>query len=120
VPYTWLNSLLGVAGAVLLAAAVLLIGLAILRGKGRRKRPLLGAMGCLVAFIAVGAANYALIFLVQLPSLARDDRLQQQAHETSAKSPLRCSARAMTRPRSWLRIPMAIGWPWMICAARWC
>lgn len=77
-PYTWLNELLGVLGMVAIAGAVILAAIAVLRGKGRRKRPLLGAICCIVTFVVLAIANYALIFLVQLPSLAREAESQRQ------------------------------------------
>jgi peroxiredoxin len=71
-PYMWLNKVLVLLGLGAMAGSVVLVAVAALRGKGKRKRPLLWAGACLAAFVALGAANYALIFLVQLPSLARE------------------------------------------------
>jgi peroxiredoxin len=79
VPYAWLVKLLVVLAMLALAGAVILAAIALFRGKGRRKRPLLGAVGCLAAFVALGAANYAVVFLVALPGIARE--IERQRHE---------------------------------------
>jgi peroxiredoxin len=60
------------------AGAVVFVVIAVVGGKGRRKRPLFAAIGCLATALVMATANYALIFLVQLPSLALE---QQREHQ---------------------------------------
>lgn len=83
-PYLWVNRLLEPLGLIAVVGAIVLAVFAIFRGKGRRKGPLLGAIGCLVAFVAMGIANYALIAFVQLPSLARESERQAQERVDAA------------------------------------
>jgi peroxiredoxin len=78
-PYVWLNNVLCWLGCGALVGAVAFVAATIIRGKGKRKRPLLGAGWCLAAYLLLGAANYALIFLVQLPSLGREQLAQMDA-----------------------------------------
>lgn len=83
-PYLWVNQLLWILGVIAIGGAIVLAVFAILRGKGRRKGPLLGAIGCLATFVAIGISNYALIWFVQLPSLARESERQAQERVDAA------------------------------------
>lgn len=83
-PYIWLNNVLVWLGLGALGGAVALVAAAIVRGKGKRKRLLLGTACCLVAFLLLAAANYALLWLVQLPSLGREWQHARQERAAAA------------------------------------
>jgi peroxiredoxin len=70
----WLNSVFLWLALGAMMGYVYFLAVAVLRGRGKRKRPLLCAGACLIGLVALGAANYALISLVQLPSFARKDQ----------------------------------------------
>lgn len=78
-PYAWLNSILSLLALGTVVAALVLVVAAIVRGKRRRKRTLFGAGACFAGFLILAAANYALIFLVQLPSLGHEAQRDRQA-----------------------------------------
>ena len=71
-PYMWLNHVLVHASlAALLAAAALLVW-TLFRKRGTRRRSMVASLVCFLLFVGLVAANYALIFLVQLPSMRFD------------------------------------------------
>jgi peroxiredoxin len=80
-PYIWLQTLLGVLAWVAIAGAVILAVIAVFRGKGRRKRPLLGAIYCLGTFVVLVIAFYSLVYLVYLRPMALEAERERQEHE---------------------------------------
>jgi peroxiredoxin len=64
---TWLNDILWTISADALLASAVLVVWAFLRKRGARNRVLLASLFCFLLFLVSGAANYALVFLVQLP-----------------------------------------------------
>jgi peroxiredoxin len=71
-PYTWLNPILCNISGVFLLLSFALLGWAFFRKRGQRKKLLLTSLVSFLTCLAFGAATYALIFSVQLPSLRPD------------------------------------------------
>ena len=70
-PYDWCSRVLTAAVFILLyASAVFLVG-AVYQRLGTRRRVLLTSLGCLLLTLAVCAADYALIYHVQVPAYDR-------------------------------------------------
>ncbi len=86
VPYMWLNNLLLLTSFGALLAAGYYTVAALRRARGNRKQPLLRAATCLAGFLALGAANYAVIFLVQLPALARQSKQAAEARRKESET----------------------------------
>src|SRR5690606_20469865 len=82
--YVWLNYLLIFLAVVALLGAVVLPTVAIFRGKGKRKRLLVGAGCCVAAYLTLFAGNYAYVFWVGLPSRAREAQRPRQARADEA------------------------------------
>ena len=78
VPYVWLSDLLEVLAMVGVTGAVILAAIAVFRGKGRRKRLLLGAAYGLALFPVGVVAQFVLLNWIQIPSLAREAERQGQ------------------------------------------
>jgi len=68
-PYIWLNHVFCNLGGGLFLLSVCFLVWGLIRKRGARKRVLLASLGCFLLFLIAGAANYALIFFVQLPAL---------------------------------------------------
>lgn len=82
-----LNLILSGLGAAALLGSVA-FALASLGARAARKRHLIRAGWCLAAFLALGAGNYALILLVQLPALRQTapEAVREKQEEREAQS----------------------------------
>jgi peroxiredoxin len=85
-PYAWLNYVLVSLGISALLGAIAFVTAAVIRGRGKRKKPLFAAGFCLGGFLLFAAANFALIFVVQLPSLGRERRQARQEYVEAISS----------------------------------
>jgi peroxiredoxin len=70
-PYGWLTSVLSIFAPVLIFASISLVIHDLWRPRGTRKRVLLASLCFLLLFLAVSAADYGLIYSVQVPAFDR-------------------------------------------------
>ncbi len=70
-PYEWCSRILTAAVFILLYASAIFLVRAVYQKLGTRKRVLLTSLGCLLLTLAVCAADYALIYHVQVPAYDR-------------------------------------------------
>ncbi len=70
-PWAGWNLLLYATGVGLTFVSVGLVAWALLRPRGARRRAAWSSLGCLVSSLAVGAANYSLVYSVQVPAMDR-------------------------------------------------
>ena len=82
-PYGWLTSALSNLAPVLIFAAMGLVICALCRPHGMRKRALVASLYLLLLFLAVSAADYGLIYSIQVPAFARYVMIENRNWRTS-------------------------------------
>ena len=70
-PYAWCRKVLSAAIPIILYASAALVIRAINQTQGTRKRALLMSLGCLLLALPIFAADYMLIYHVQVPAVDR-------------------------------------------------
>jgi peroxiredoxin len=92
-PYTWLNPILLIASVSLVCLALPLVVFSFASRRFSKRRLRLTALASFIVGVALGAANYGLIFLVQLPAFSRQT-LQRIEEDRLASSLVRPGDRA--------------------------
>ena len=78
-PYQWSSRLLSIVAPVAIFAAMTLVIGAIYRDRGTRYRLVLISLGCFLLFLASAAANYAVIYRIQVPAFDRYAMIESQS-----------------------------------------
>jgi len=88
-PYTWLNPILLIASVALVCLAFSLVVFSFAPRRFSKKRLRLTALALFIVGIALAAANYGLIFLVQLPAFSRQlsQLIEEQRLDSSLVKP---------------------------------
>jgi peroxiredoxin len=86
VPYTWLNPILLIASVSLVCLALPLVVLSFASRRFSKRRLRLTALASFIVGIALGAVNYGLTYLVQVPTFSR--QLSQAIEEQRLASSL--------------------------------